>query len=100
MTSMLTASLRFDAASESSTGNGWNVIVADDVAQVPIISDIFYATITLAQAAIQDAFSADAATNNYFLSAAQGAILASSAAAVATELSNRRTADGLDATMP
>ena len=89
---MLQATLRFLPEREGATGDGWAVFLGDET-EAPVVS--YYATITLAQAAIRTAFQSDASVSGYFTQAAQASVLSAEATAVADALAILRTDEGL-----
>lgn len=89
---MLQATLRFLPDREGDTADGWAVDLGDE-SEVP--TRTYYATITAAQAAIRTAFQADAGIDGYFTQAAEGEVLATNAAAVASAKTALLTAEGL-----
>ena len=89
---MLAATLRFDSTREADTADGWLVGLGDE-ADVQVIT--YHATITAAQAAILVAFQADPDVDGHFQAAAEGTVLTSEAATVASTKAALLTAEGL-----
>ena len=89
---MLIAAIRFIPEREGATADGWQASIGDEQAQ-PVVT--YYATLTLAQAAVKAAFQADTAVDGYFLTAAQASVLTTNNAAVTSAKNALRAADGL-----
>lgn len=89
---MLQATLRFFPEREADTADGWAVYLGDE-SEAPAVT--YYATITLAQAAIRTAFQTDPSIDGYFTQAAEADVLATEAAAVAAAKAALLTAEGL-----
>lgn len=89
---MLQATLRFFPEREDASADGWVVYLGDE-GEAPVVT--YYATITLAQAAILAAFQADPGVDGYFTQAAESQVLSTEAAAVTAAKAALLTAEGL-----
>ena len=96
MATMLTASLWFDAVSESSTGNGWILLLSDDTLVTTVISEDPHETLLDALNAIQDAFSADTTVDSIMRDRAEQDLVAVNQGAVDAAHEALRIAEGLD----
>jgi len=96
----LNVSLDFDSASETSTGTGWRVIhwLTDESGTPPTQFTDHYATITVAQGAIEELFSSDPEIDQYFYNKAVADLVGTSGASIDTAKTTLRVADGLDPT--
>jgi len=97
----LNVAFDFDSAAESSDGTGWRVVhwLDDGTGSGNfVLTEDRYDTITNALNAVEELFSSDPEVDQYFHDMAVTSVVNTNAAAVATEQSNLRTADGLDAT--
>lgn len=89
---MLQTTITFRPEIEENTGDGWALSVGQ-VGETPVVTQ--YATLTLAHAAAVQAFQADADVDGYFTQAAEGQVLTTEGAAVASAKAALLTAEGL-----
>jgi hypothetical protein len=100
----LNVSLDFDSESEQTNGTGWRVINwLDDGSGTPDETQRFtnlYLTITEAQTAIEDLFSADPEVDQFFHAKAVADLVESSESTLDAAKQALRIAEGLDAEPP
>lgn len=97
----LNVSLDFDSDSELTSGNGWRVVhwLTDTTGTVPNTQFTdHYATLTLAQGAIEELFSSDPEVDQFFYDKAVGDLVGTSGSTISSSQSALRVADGLDPT--
>jgi hypothetical protein len=95
----LNVSLDFDSDSETATGDGWRVIhwFTDEAGTSPDQFTDLYATLTAAQAAIEELFSSDPEVDKYFYDKAVVNLVGSSSTSLDADKQAMRVAEGLDA---
>lgn len=90
----------FDPDEESASGSGWILTYGEDLETESLYPPEAFTTLTLAAARQQDLFSESELVNAALLGLATAEVIADNQAAIDSELAARRTAEGLDATMP
>jgi hypothetical protein len=98
MTPMILVTMWFDAASESTTGDGWVLLLSDqsDPNLTPETAETRYPTLLDLLNAVQDIFSLDPSVDFFFRTLAEEDILADNQAAIDAAHEALRVAEGLD----